>query len=174
MKQIEKHNRHFADVVENLAPPGIGTDREVGGFFSGLVVALFFSFGFFGRYSEARAGLFHIQNGKRILMEGAVMPQFSEILGNSLNSFFLYGGIMLFVVIWHYVYYYQGGSKSIYVMKRLPNRWEIHKRAWLLPLLAAVVVVIAAFAVLIVYFEIYMIATPEQCILPGQWQGIWR
>lgn len=163
----------FMKFMDDFAPPGIGTDKELGGFISGLVVAWFFSFSFFKKYAEARALLYHIQGTKRVLIEGAVMTDFSVILGDSLQSFEFFGVLLLSVVIWHYLYYRQG-SKSIYLMKRLPSRWEIQKRAWTLPLLAVVATLAAAFVVMLFYYWIYMVATPKQCIAPGQWQNIWR
>lgn len=163
----------FMKFLDDFAPPGIGTDKELGGFICGLIVAWIFSFNFFNRYAEARALLFHIQGTKRVLIEGAVMTSFSVVLGDSLNSFGFLCVLLLSVVIWHYLCYRQG-SKSIYLMKRLPSRWEIHKRAWTLPLLAVAATVAAAFVSMLFYYWIYMVATPEQCIALGQWQNIWR
>lgn len=176
MKQDEKNKSVkacFMDFLDEFAPPGIGTDKELRGLIGGLMGAWVLSLRFFKNYREARALLYHIQNGKRVLIEGAVVTDFSVVLGDSLICFKVFCVFLLGVVLWHYLYYRQG-SKSIYVMKRLPNRWEIHKRAWTLPLLAIVVTLAAAFVVLLLYYWIYMVATPEQCIAPGQWQKIWR
>lgn len=175
MQEIKNKSRkdRFMKFLDDFAPPGIGTDKELGRFILWLVVAWFFSFGFFKNYAEARALLYHVQGTRRVLIEGAVMTDFSVLLGDSLQCFGFLSILLLSVVIWHYLYYRQG-SKSIYLMKRLPNRWEIHKRAWTLPLLAIAVTLMAAFLVLLFYFEIYMIATPKQCIAPGQWRNIWR
>ena len=38
----------------------------------------------------------------------------------------------------------------------------------------AALCLLAAFVVLLLYFGYYMIATPEQCLTPDQWQKIWR
>jgi uncharacterized membrane protein YqhA len=79
---------------------------------------------------------------------------------------------MLALIVYHYAYHYQG-SKSIYLMKRLPNRWEMHRRCITLPLLAALICLIAAIAFLLIYFGIYMVFTPKECLTLGQWQKIW-
>lgn len=176
MKQEIKNKsmkERFYKFLDDFAPPGIGTDRELGGFISGLVVVCLISLNFFNRYANARALLYRMQGSKRVLIEGAVMTDFSVVLGDSLNSFGFLCVLLLGVVVWHYLCYWQG-SKSIYLMKRLPNRFEIHKRAWTLPLLAIAVTLVVAFLVMFLYFEFYMIATPKQCIAPGQWQNIWR
>lgn len=163
----------FMKFLDDFAPPGIGTDKELSGFIGGLMGAWLLSHRFFKNYSEARALLYHDPGTKRVLIEGAVMTDFSILLGDSLISFQVFAVFFLSVVIWHYLCYRQG-SKSIYLMKRLPNRWEIHKRAWTLPLLAVAATVAVAFIVMLFYYWIYMVATPKQCIAPGQWQNIWR
>ena len=157
------------------APPGMDTDRLVGGYFSGLVSMLVLSlFRFFGHYKTAYEELFVWTAGnKKVLRPGAVMQDFVEIKGDDLQPFFLYCIFLLAVVIWNYLYYYQG-SRSIYLMKRLPSRTELHRRAWVLPLLAVVATLFFTFLVLVLYFEVYMIVTPGECITPGQWQNIWR
>jgi len=176
MKQQIKNKsvaKRFQKFLNDFTPPGIDAGRELRGFLTGLVVAGILSLNFFQRFSKAKALLYHIQGTKEVLREGAVMTNFSVVLGGSLNRFGFLCVLLLGVLVWHYLYYWQG-SKSIYLMKRLPSGMEIHKRAWTLPLLAIAITLVTAFALLLLYYEIYMIATPEQCITPGQWQSIWR
>ena len=153
--------------LDSMAPPGIGTDWEIGRYLSGLTFALIMSFQFFGNYNEAYSE-FCDQMAKQ-----AYIADFAEVLGGSLDWFYLYSVIVLCMVVRYYLYY-RKDSKSIYLMKRLPNRFELHKRAWALPLLGMLVTLLAAFVVLVVYFEIYMIVTPRVYIAPEQWQKIWR
>lgn len=169
MREIEWSKR-----IDSVAPPGIGTDWEIKGYLTGLVLFVIMSaIDFIGNYNEAYSDLYHWLFGRQVMIAGAVMPDFVAILDDSLRGFFLYCFLMLAVVVWHYLYYYNG-PKSIYLMKRLPNRLEIHKRAWVLPLLGVAATLLAAFVMLVIYFEIYMIVTPKQCITPGQWSKIWR
>ena len=81
--------------------------------------------------------------------------------------------LVLGFIVYHYLYYRQG-SKSIYLMKRLPSKHELHKRAIALPMLAILGCLVAALIVMLLYFAIYMLATPKQCLLPNQWQKLWR
>ena len=173
MQENKSIKQRFMKFLDDFAPPGIGTDRELRGFIGGLAAACALSFGFFKNFKEARSLLYHWEGTRQTLIEGAVMTDFSVIVSDSLISFKVFALFFLSVVIWHYLCYRQG-SKSIYLMKRLPSRWEIHKRAWTLPLLAVAATVAAAFVVMLFYYWIYMVATPEQCIAPGQWQNIWR
>ncbi|MBO5352843.1 MAG: hypothetical protein J6A77_06050 [Lachnospiraceae bacterium] len=173
-EQSIRQKRWFPEFMKRFAPPGMDTDRQINGYLTGLFLMLLFSVDYFVRYQNAWRGLFYWpEEGEKILIPGAVMPDFSEMLGESLRGFFLYCLILLAAVVWNYLYYYQG-SRSIYLMKRLPNPMERHKRAWVLPLLAVGLTLAAAFVVLVLYFEFYMIVTPKQCIAPGQWHKIWR
>jgi len=176
MKQQTRNKsvkERFYKFMEGLTPPGIDVGKELRAFFGGLAGAWILSLRFFQIFSIAIARLYHDPKIKKILIEGAVMTDFSVILDDCLISFNVLGVYFLGVVVWRYLYYRQG-SKSIYLMKRLPDRWEIHKRAWILPLLAVAATLAAAFVVMLLYFGFYMLATPKQCIAPGQWQKIWR
>lgn len=173
-EQEVRKKRWFPEIMKRFAPPGMDMDRMVNGYLTGLFLMLLFSVEYFERYQNAWRGLFYWPDeGEKVLILGAVMPDFVELLGESLRGFFLYCLVLLVVVVWNYLYYYQG-SRSIYLMKRLPNRFELHKRAWVLPVAAVGITLLAALVVLVLYFEFYMIVTPKACITPGQWQSIWR
>jgi len=158
--------------IRSFAPPGLDTDGEIRGLIGGLVLALCLSFSFIGKYNDAYSELYRWYNGKYKL-SGEMMIDFAELIEGCLGGFYLLCFVCLATVVWHYLYYYQG-SKSIYLMKRLPNRMEIHKRAWTLPLLGIGITLLAAFLVMLLYFWIYLLVTPQECIAPGQWQRIWR
>lgn len=159
--------------IDSMAPPGIGTDWKLSWYFIGLVLVFLPSLRFIGNYNDAFSELYQWEFDKQVLIKGVVMKDFVTVLGDSLQSFFLYCLVLLGAVAWHYIYYHYK-TKSIYLMKRLPNRFELHKRAWTLPLVGIVVTLFVAFVLLVIYFEIYMLVTPKQCIAPGQWSKIWR
>lgn len=154
-------------------PPGIDPWQEIGTFLLAQMLSLFFSFQFFGRYQSARAQLYHTVDGKRFLLEGAKIADFGEILGLSLYGFGLTAVAMLGFIVYHYAYYRQG-SMSIYLMKRLPNPTERHRRAWTLPILAMAASMAVALAVLLIYFAIYLLATPKACLPDEIWRQLWR
>ena len=68
---------------------------------------------------------------------------------------------------------FRQGSKNIYLMKRLPSRWELHRRCILLPALGMVGSLVMGFTLLMIYFAIYMLVTPDRCLPPDQWQKLW-
>ena len=70
----------------------------------------------------------------------------------------------------HYNYHYQG-SKSIYMMKRLPKKSELWRRCLVLPVTLALTSEAAAMILRLLFFAYYMIRTPVVFLAPGQ--GIW-
>lgn len=154
------HVKHF--------PPGMDMETEKLFFGLGMCGAFFYSWTFIWRYFQARAELYLYSEGNYILVENRVMANFAELLGNALIGFVLVAlGLVGFAAL-HYSYFWQG-SKSIYLMKRLPNKMELHKRALTLPVLGLIICVATAFLLLVLYYGLYVIATPKQCIPPNQW-----
>ena len=54
------------------------------------------------------------------------------------------------------------------------QRVELHRRCLTLPICAAFGCAVCAFVLLLVYFAIYMLMTPQECLQPEQWYKIWR
>ena len=157
------------------SPPGAELKSEWVVYLFGNITAFAVSLMFFASYASARSELYNYDRvqKKYILNEAATMQGFSDILGGYLLGFVLIGVIMLSFIIFRYSYYRQG-SKSIYLMKRLPERNEIHKRAIPLPVIASLSCLIYAFILRFFYFAVYMIATPNKCLPAGAWVELWR
>ena len=100
----------------------------------GLGAAAAFSLSFLFKYCNARNDLFDYRNGKQYLIEGAHIVPFSELCRGIFWAFGVMSFIMFCVAVGFYFYHSQG-SRSIYTMKRLPNRWELWKRVLTMPLL---------------------------------------
>lgn len=94
------------------------------------------------------------------------MPDFREVLGAAQFPFFLFAGGALVFVLTFYLYFRQG-AKSIYTMRRIRNRWELHRRCWTLPLLTIAVLLMTSQVLEMVYFLLYLIATPEKSVPVG-------
>ncbi|KPU45624.1 hypothetical protein OXPF_08570 [Oxobacter pfennigii] len=157
---------------ERYVPPGANVRQELKWFAWGGAVSLLYSFGFLIRYLNDYSSLFLWDGSLRVLDISATMPDFIEVLGSSLIGFLILELCMSAVIIYHYAYHYQG-SKSIYLMKRLPSRFELHRRCVTLPVLAVTASLCAALMLLLIYFAIYMAFTPKACLTPHQWQKIW-
>ena len=151
--------------LERNAPPGMELKQEWCVFLIGNIGSMILGFiGFMGQYTNARRQLFaYDEFGKKELIEGAVIPPFQNLLGGYLAGFFWVACFLLGYIVYHYIYYRQG-SMSIYLMKRLPHKGEIHRRALTLPALGVIATVTAALATILLFYIIYILATPVACL----------
>ena len=155
------------------APPGMPLKEEKTVYIVGMAFSAIFGLSSFtSRFSNHLAELYWVNGSTKTLKVGAIMPDFVEILDGTLVGFFVLSACFLAQIAAHYVYHYQG-SKSIYTMRRLPNRRELHRRCLTLPVLAATIFLIMAFVFLLIFYADYMIVTPDVCLTPDQWQKIW-
>lgn len=153
-------------------PPGVNLDQGLGWFAGGISVSLLYSLGFLIRYANEYQSLFLWDGLAKVLNTSAVMPDFVQILGGSLSGFLVLALCMAAVAVYHYSYHYQG-SKSIYLMRRLPNRWELPRRCLTMPLMGILACLCVALPLLLIYYAVYMAFTPRPCLAPYQWQNIW-
>jgi len=160
--------------LERNLPPGYNYKPEFLAIIGLLIwVSLSSLIGFFIAYSHERQALFIRAGTQLFLDESKTMPDFMNILGTRLRVYFIFGAlILLFSSAIHYVYYYKE-SKSIYLMRRLTSRSELHRRSLLIPLLCALVFAAIAFILLLIFYAVYMNSTPKVCLTPDQWQKIW-
>ncbi len=159
--------RRWSDLVRRLTPPGYDVSVELGWLALGGMIAFITSLCAF-------AGEF----GKQLRWLGKnpgdrMMPYFAEILGGALWSFVILAVIALLLIPVHAGYWYQG-SRSIYLMRRLPQRGELLRRTAGLPMLIAAAALAAALALLLVYFAIYCLVTPDAKQPDGQWAELMR
>ena len=153
-----------------LSPPGMSLSSEAGLFVIGIGASFVYSMTYLARYIEAYAGLFETdpQIHVRSLRAGAVMPYFSDLFGNAWIGFLLLAVLVFFFAPLHFAFYHRE-TKSIYVMKRLPNRYLLPTQCLSFSVLCAVVSLLCAVLVLLVSILIYWLATPDACIVGGQW-----
>lgn len=158
----EKTNRY--GWMEPYAPPGLNIAKELSSWIFCMAASTFWCMNFLLRYWDYRAGLFEIRGGRKILLENAKMPNF-EFLTKDL--FEVFGIVILFcvlVVVYHYYYHYQG-SKMMYLMLRLPNKWEVHRRCFALPVVAGAISIVYMLVLRMLFYGIYLFCTPAQCLI---------
>ena len=109
----------------------------------------------------------------RYLIPGQMMPYFAKLLGSSLRLLPLTAAAMIPVAALFYAYHYQG-SRSIYTMRRLPNAGELWRRVLTLPALTAAMCFVMHVLLFSLYYGLYLLVTPAQCLQPGQWNMIWE
>lgn len=155
--------------LKDKVPPGAELDREFGWARNGLIISAVFSFGYFITYWSHYKDLFTWRNGEKVenLWEtyGYYMDAFWDLADFWMVGFLIVIIAMVALSIYHYSSF-RSGSQSIYVMKRLPEASELHIRCLTLPVLTILACIIAALLLLIIYYAVYMLATPDTAICP--------
>ncbi len=159
---------------ERWAPPGFDLRFEKQFFFSGLAFSVLYSCLYLLRLGSRINDLYAWDaNGVRILLPDASMPPFAGLLEDSLSWFAVLAAMAGVFAVWHYASHWHG-SKSIYLMRRLPDRWELHRRCLVLPALEAALCALCAVALFWLYFGLYVWFVPEPYYVPGQLSAFWR
>lgn len=149
--------------MKMYAPPGIAISQEASYWMMTMGIATIWCLQFLLRYWDNLSSLYEINGSRKIVIEGAMMPAFWDLTYNLFEVFYL---VILFcgvMIVYHYYYHYQG-SRMMYLMRRLPNRWELHIRCLALPMIAAVLAMIYMLVLKILFYAIYIFCTPSQCL----------
>lgn len=150
---------------KRYAPVGLDAGNEIRWLGAGLLVASLSSILIFSnQYSDALAWLYYRSAGMlHVLKPDAVMTGFYELILGCDVVFSLICLVMPLLAAYHYWYHYQG-SKSIYLMRRLPQREELHRRCLSIPA-AGLIGSLALQGLLgVIYYLVYILCTPEQCL----------
>ena len=140
-----------------------------GGIFMLVVATLRAVVELMDNYLHARDALYEItppigaNTFHRVLVPGAVIRPFSELIQSSLDFFPWFWAFMLWEVVDCYLYH-RRGSMSIYLMRRLPDSRELHRRCWGRPLIWVGRSVLLMAAILLFYFVVYLVFTPKACL----------
>ena len=159
--------------LSRFAPPGQDLRPLRYTLIAVLVIALLWSFLFFDRLRDEIYLLYENPSLSKATRPGAIMPDYPVVLGNSLWGFAMAAFVMASFVVSNYAGFFSG-AKPIYLMRRLPDRFELARRCCTLPLSAAALCALCALLLLHVYLLIYLAAVPEACLAPDQWLKIWR
>lgn len=173
MKEIKTPWAGFESWLTPRIPAGFSPRREGVGalvwlLLPGVVCLALYGMRFLGAYENLYTRL----NGKRVLAEMALMPEFGQLIQWNRWAVILPLLWALFQGI-NYNFYHRQVTKSIYLMRRLPDRWEFARRCWTLPLLMATGTAVMYLLLLGVCAWIYFGVTPQECIPADQWQRLW-
>lgn len=156
------------------APPGFDLRFELQFFLTGLAAAALYSALYLVRLTAALDCLFAFNDkNARILLPDAEMPPFAGLLGDSLSWFAILMLAAAAFAIWHYAYH-RIGSRSIYLMRRLPDRLELHRRCLTLPALELAACAVCAILLFWLYYGLYVLLVPEEVYISGQLALLWR
>lgn len=164
--------------MADIVPVGFNWRRERNWLIAVWGACLLNSFSYFNSLPRCINMLYTTRFGKRVLLEEASMPAFDQVLGRSISAFWFLSILVLLLGLYHWFYHYQS-SKSIYLMRRLPQRFELLKRCITFPLIAALLFAVSAVLLTLIYFALYLLFTPDGCLPSDPWQGffnalLWR
>ena len=149
---------------DRLVPLGVDGANVRDRMALGLGAAAVCSLSFLGHFSRAVNDLYQYRGGVRYqLIDGAKIVPFRDLLHGVFWACGVMALIMMFVAVGFYSYHDQD-SKSLYTMKRLPNRMELWRRVLAMPLLGAASCGIPAAVLTGVYYVIYLLCTPAGCL----------
>lgn len=167
----EKEYRQKKLQLEDYMPVGYDGRYEIKYFTIGMVLSVLWGSLYFRRLYNNWWHLWKREwvNGELVrteVLEGAMMRSFEELFfsPNSLAGFLVVGCMMFGFMVGHYVYHYQI-SKSIYVMKRLPDKWELYRRCFTLPLIGLVISLFVAGLFYGISAFVYYYVVPPQCMV---------
>ena len=116
-------------------------------------------------YTADYGCLFRYWGSKRqTIMPGAIIPQFDRY---AIRTVYVIGGALLLTLASTallYSSYYQG-SRSIYLMRRLPDgRRILRRQIWSVPLRVMVLLLLLGVVMLAASWLVWRFVTPEQCL----------
>lgn len=145
-------------------PPGMELGFWKQFFCSGLFFSAFYSLTFLMEFRHEWEGLWRDMDRSE-LWENARMVPFFQLLDKALLGYLVVAVGMLAMAGYSYSYFYQG-SRSIYLMRRLPDFWELPRRCLVVPGVGILICGGLALLNLALYYGIYIFFTPVEC-LPG-------
>ena len=157
-----------------FAPPGARVKLEsalCGGLLGALLVegCLFF-FRFF-RYRDKN--LYWELTGIRMLIPEAKMPGFNDFAAGELRFFTVLFFTCVAIAAVHYLSFHME-SKSIYVMRRIPNKAELHVRCLALPAIFLAIGIVLAVVLYCSFLYVYIHYTPEGHLPENMNPSFWR
>lgn len=125
------------------------------------LIGVLWSLSFFSAYSRAYSELYPRGRGVVVWTSEATIAPFPELLGGKLVPLCVMGVALPVIWIIEFILrHYQGGSRSIYTMRRLKSPWELWRRVLAMPLLLAAVCGLTALALRGLYYGCYLWFTP--------------
>ncbi len=153
------------EIRRRFMPLGINIEKSNallgGGIFIGFAEHLLF----LGRYLMQLRVI--NDSIKGITLDSSLkMPYFADLQEHAYYGYILAILLVFFIqAYWNYAYYNKE-TKSVYVMKRLPDRKEYQRTIWISPVIEALYVAAVMAAHTAADFILYVAATPDMALYP--------
>ena len=151
-------------------PVGYEPEQELQWTLFGLIASTLCSLIFPVRYFQELQNLYRYEQKTGEIISIASFP---ELIRFCFVGFWITALLLLIFAAFHYFYHFQG-SHSIYLMRRLPGRWELARRCLAFPLAGIAACALAAGLLLVIYAAIYVFVTPERFLHPSYGGSVWR
>ena len=133
--------------------------------------ALWSAIVFLYRLDGAMDRLYEWVNRQRVLAETRTITPFPQLLEYAMTGLLLGMALTVPLALYHYACHYLG-SRSIYLMRRLPDGWELWRRCLTVPALLAVLCLGAIELLTILYFLVFLLLTPPPCLPAEPWRQL--
>ena len=160
--------------MENrFAPPGVRV-KLICAIYGGILgILLGRGCVFFYHYFHYRdTKLYWVMTGIRLLIPEEKMPDFNEFAAGYLNVLVILFVACAALAVLNYVRFHT--EKSIYLMKRIPNKAELHVRCLALPVIFLTVGIIIAVVLYHLYVYVFFHCTPEGHLPENMDPSFWR
>ncbi len=164
----------FKRWLASLLPPGYNRSEEKRTFYGTIVIVLFYSIMDFSKSYRAAYRLLCDPDilDRQVLLPGAIMTDFINVLGTNLQMYPWMALALLIVQLWSRYHYFKQGARADYTLRRLPQRHARFRYCWSLPLLEAAAMLVLMVVMLLLFYWYYMMLTPDVCLAPRQWQKL--
>ncbi|MBQ3089707.1 MAG: hypothetical protein IJD21_03990 [Oscillospiraceae bacterium] len=156
--------------LDRHCPAGMGSSTAVAYYTTTFLLGSFYAaVNYSLQIQRLRRMAWDITSGRHEV----ALPTFHATVEQALFPFLLFalGGLVL--VGLNYLYHYQG-SRSIYLMRRLPRRWELLRRCTTLPLAGGVLLLVWALLLALLFRPFYLAILPEGYEAAGLIAVFWR
>lgn len=96
-------------------------------------------------------------NGLKSCLEAGMniyVDSFSRLIGSAFYGFYIIALVSAGLAVWNYASHRQG-SRADYLMRRLPDRWEYHRRCLAVPLAGILISLGLALVLRLLYGALY-------------------
>ncbi len=153
--------------MKNLFPVGFNYKKEMYWYLAIVVASIITALTDLSSIFEAKRNLFY--NG--IYTKGDMAPDFIKVSDGHMFGFWLLMLFGVYMIYAHYKYHYQG-TMSIYTMKRLKSKAELHVRCTVIPIVIIVLSFLMVVALKFLFFKVYMTILPAESIQPEQFEKL--
>ena len=157
--------------LSRLFPMGWPWSSEVMGAAGAVGLSALISFVLFVyRFGSAVDDLYTrgFYSWERELIPGVLIPPYPQVLGGCLIFFAVTALALALLPAAHFLYHRQG-ARSDYLMRRLPQRWELARRCLGGSALLLAVTALTAALLFVLFFICYLAFTPAGHLPPDVW-----